>query len=156
MNKSAIISSNEKYRYGLLRSWDIHKPYVMFIMLNPSTADGVKDDPTITRCINFAKSWGYGGLWVGNLYAYRATDPKELKNTPDPWGPENFMQLQSMVDRCKIIVCAWGNNKGRPSRIFNKFDNLFYLGLSNNGTPKHPLYLKKGLKPIAFNPKEIV
>ena len=149
MNKSAIISEDKMYRYELSRQWDDQKPYVMFIMLNPSTADGMKDDPTIRRCINFGKSWGFGGIQVGNLYAYRATNPKELKNKADPWGPDNSAHLISMANRSKIIVCAWGHNKGIPVKIWKMFvkDKLYCIEKSVLGTPKHPLYLPKTLRP---------
>ncbi len=149
MNKSAIISQEKMYRYELSRQWDSEKPYVMFVMLNPSTADGLKDDPTIRRCINFAKSWDYGGIWVGNLYAYRATNPKELKNVANSYGPDNDMHLISMANQSAIVICAWGHNEGTPSsilRIFSK-SRLYYIDKSVNGTPKHPLYLKGDLKP---------
>ena len=153
MNKSAVISQDGIYRYELSRSWDTDKPYVMFIMLNPSTADGGKDDPTIRRCINFAKSWGYGGIHVGNLYAYRSTNPKDLKKVANPWGPDNDIHLILMAGRSEIIICAWGNNSGVPARIWEIFSNsrLYYIEKSVNGTPKHPLYLKGNLTPKALS-----
>ena len=149
MNKSAIISQDKMYRYELSRQWDSMKSCVMFIMLNPSTADGIKDDPTIRRCINFAKSWDYGGIYVGNLYAYRATNPKELRNKSNPWGTENNVHLISMANRSAIVVCAWGNNKGVPANILKILSKsrLYYIEKSINGTPKHPLYLKGNLTP---------
>lgn len=149
MNRSAIISPDTKYRYELSRSWDTKKPYVMFIMLNPSSADASNDDPTIRRCINFAKSWDYGGINIGNLYAYRATNPKELKKVADPWGQENIMHLISMANQSAIVICAWGHNKGFPAFISMNLSKsrLYYIEKSINGTPKHPLYLKGNLTP---------
>lgn len=100
MDKGAIISGCGKYRYSLWRTWDKKLPKVMFIMLNPSTADAYEDDPTIRRCINFAKSWGYGGIVVGNLFAYRATNPKKLILIDDPSGSANHHYLTHMIERC--------------------------------------------------------
>lgn len=102
MIKSAIISECGKYRYSLSRIWDENKANVLFIMLNPSTADGDVDDPTIRRCIGFAKSWGYGGIYVGNLFAYRATDPKELLKVENPIGFENIHHLMDMYNELPL------------------------------------------------------
>lgn len=162
MIKGAIISDCKKYRYSLWRTWDETKPKVLFIMLNPSTADENIDDPTIRRCISFAKDWGYGSLVVGNLFALRATDPKELLNSEDPMGCDNIVYLNKMYDECDLIVCAWGNS-GIVNKICKKFKeyepltnapvDLSYIDLAKDGTPKHPLYLKKELKPKKFYEK---
>lgn len=89
MKKTAKLSDCRTYRYELWRTWDESKPYAMFIGLNPSTADETEDDPTIRRCINFAKTWGYGGLCMTNLFAYRATQPEDMKRASDPIGNKN-------------------------------------------------------------------
>jgi len=153
--KGAIISACQKYRYSLWRIWDNTKPNVLFIMLNPSTADADIDDPTIRRCIGFAKSWGYGGVYVGNLFAYRSTNPKELLKAINPIGDDNIFHLQAMSSRCEIAVCAWGNSaivtklcKNKPLSVIQIALN--YLELSNDGTPKHPLYLRSDLKPVEY------
>ncbi len=146
----AIISDCNNYRYQLWRIWDNSKPNVMFIMLNPSTADSETNDPTIRRCIGYAKSWGYGGVYVGNLYAYRATDPKQLKLVDKPIGDDNIKHINEMMTKCEKIVCAWGNHEGRPDHIFSNFNNLHYIKLNADGTPAHPLYLKKDLEPKVF------
>lgn len=146
----AIISQCQKYRYQLWRIWDETKPMIMFIMLNPSTADSDINDPTIRRCIGYAKSWGYGGIYVGNLYAYRATDPAVLKEVDNAFGIDNEKHLKEMDSKCDKIVCAWGNGEGRPEHIFSKLNKLHYLKLNVDGTPSHPLYLKKDLMPIKF------
>lgn len=159
IEKGAIISEDEKYRYQLWRIWDKTKPLVLFIMLNPSTADADNDDPTIKRLIGFAKSWGYGGFYVGNLFAYRSTDPKGLLSQSDPVGWVNGHHLLNMQFKCELIVCAWGNrpilNKLKQtvfdSTILNK--KLHCIDLSNDGTPKHPLYLKGDLQPKPYYPK---
>lgn len=149
-NKGAIISDCEMYRYQLWRTWNDDLPKVMFIMLNPSIADASIDDPTIRRCISFAKSWGFGGLFVGNLYAYRATNPKELKTVIEPIGKFNCAHIVSMASRSEMIVCAWGNNE-KPHDYILCLKNLHYLELSIHGIPKHPLYLKSNLKPKKYD-----
>lgn len=157
---SAFLSDCGKYRYSLTRIWDENKPRVLFIMLNPSTADAEKDDPTIRRCIGFAKDWGYGGLYVANLFALRATNPKDLLTAPFVVGVENEKWIRRMSALAHLVVCAWGNGSivdklqkrldhtWKPLSWVNK--PLHYLELSNDGTPKHPLYLPKHLKPIRY------
>jgi len=157
---TAVISDCEKYRYALTRAWDDSKPMVMFLMLNPSTADAAQDDPTIRRCIAFAKSWGYGSLCVGNLFAYRSTTPKELLSCENPVGDKNKFWIDMMAAKSKMIVCAWGNANivdKLAKRFTNEsfqpllgLNNLYYIDLAKDGTPKHPLYLKGDLIPINF------
>ena len=106
----AQFSACRKYRYALWRNWDGSKPYAMIIGLNPSTADENENDPTITRCINFAKSWGYGSVCVTNLFAYCATVPSDLKASNDPIGTENDAWLYKLGKEAAIIVAAWGND----------------------------------------------
>ncbi len=155
MNIGALISSCKRYRYKLWRIWDDDLPKVLFIMLNPSTADESKDDPTIRRCINYAKSWGYGGLFVGNLYAYRTTDPRELKKIYDPIGDDNYKCLLEMFQKCSAVICAWGNNEPMPIELKKNLSRLHYLELSKTGIPKHPLYLKKDLKPTVWRKDQL-
>lgn len=146
MKKTAVISEDGKHRYKLSREWDASLPKVLFIMLNPSTADAENDDPTIRRCIGFAKAWGYGGIWVGNLFSYRTAYPKELKGH-DVYTSENLKHIYDMKNQSDKIICAWGNSRGLPAYICNRFDGIYYLELSKNRTPKHPLYLKGSLLP---------
>jgi len=155
VTRNAVISDCEKYRYTLYRKWDKSKPIIMFLMLNPSTADATFDDPTIRRCIGFAKSWGYGGLFVGNLFAYRATNPKSLFLTDNPIGKNNEEFIGTMARLSQKIVCAWGNSaivkkllKKHPNYkpLLGLGNNTYYIDLSNDGTPKHPLYLKGDLE----------
>ncbi|MBK0384525.1 DUF1643 domain-containing protein [Pedobacter sp. SD-b] len=160
VTSSAVISDCKKYRYTLTRTWNDEKPRVLFIMLNPSTAEADKDDPTIRRCVGFAKSWGYGGIYVVNLFALRATNPKDLLTAPFVVGVENEKWFRRMSSIADLVVCAWGNspivNKlqkrldhtWKPLSWINK--PLHYLELSKDGTPKHPLYLLKDLKPKEF------
>src|SRR5947209_16246810 len=104
----AIFDSTGTYRYSLWRQWSTDCPPVAFIMLNPSTADDRKDDPTIRRCIGFARAWGFGALEVVNLFAYRATDWSKLLEVDDPVGPENDDYIVQAVERCPCVVAAWG------------------------------------------------
>ena len=156
MKRDAVISKCGKYRYSLIREWNKSKQKVLFLMLNPSDADDKKDDPTIKRCINFAKDWGYGGLMVANLYAYITDNPKELFTSKNPEGFDNIRYIKKMINECKIVVCAWGNKQGLPPLYLQKLSDLYFLELSDvDGTPKHPLYLNKTskLRKFKFNNK---
>ncbi len=149
MIKDAVISECGKYRYQLLREWDAKLSKILFIMLNPSTANAQEDDPTIRRCIGFAKSWGYGGIYVGNLFAYRSTNPKELLKSSDPIGPNNFDNIKIMANKCEYMVMAYGNgNKEMPyspillTLLIENY-NVVHIGpLTKQGNPRHPLYIK--------------
>ena len=126
-----------------------------FIGLNPSTADEIKNDRTVTRCENFAFEWKYGGLWMLNIFAFRATDPRRMKAAPDPVGPDNDAYILRVADKAGLIVAAWGNNGEYGSRGLTvcqllKHTNLYCLGVTNQGQPKHPLYLKADLKPVLY------
>jgi hypothetical protein len=141
MEKTAILSQDEKYRYQLSRCWDETKPCILFIMLNPSTADANIDDPTIRRVISFAKSWGYGGVYVGNLFAFRSTDPKGLKQTADPVGENNIQHIQTLVGLVDKVIYAWGNNQKEPKWLTDLVATPYCIDISKKGVPKHPLYL---------------
>ncbi len=128
-------------------------PLVLFIDLNPSTADETNDDPTITRCVNFARAWGFGGLVMANLFAYRATDPQKLSQCPDPVGPENNRSLLKLQEEASLVVAAWGNHGtlfDRGSEVLKLLKEPHCLEMSLSGQPKHPLYLKSDLKPRAI------
>lgn len=154
MKKSAYISSDGKYRYVLRREWGFDvKNHVAFVMLNPSTADARIDDPTIRRCIGFAQSWGYDGLSVVNLFAYRATNPKNLMRAADPIGPDNDEWIRDITLRSKITVAAWGtkgNFLGRDQSCGKFLPFLYCLELTKDGFPKHPLYVKSMRRPEIF------
>lgn len=124
----------------------------LFIMLNPSTADEVKDDPTIRRCIGFANAWGYGILEICNLFAWRATRPNDLKAAEDPVGPENDRYILEAAGRAEKIVAAWGNHgqhfgRSVEARALLRGHNIECLGVTQLGEPKHPLYVLKGQQP---------
>jgi hypothetical protein len=153
--KSAVISECGTYRYLLTRTWDGSLPGVGFIMLNPSTADASVDDPTIRRCIGFAKAWGYGAITVRNLYALRSTDPKALRSHPHPHGPDNYRYLEAAVSD-DLTVCAWGANadpidsRGLIDALLGWGGQPHHLGLTKGGFPKHPLYLRADTTPTPF------
>jgi len=154
----AILSKDRKYRYVLSRIWDDSKDKIVFIGLNPSTADEKEDDPTIRKCISYAKKWGYGGLYMLNLFAYRATKPKEMKKANNPIGDENDKYLDEYVNKSDKVICAWGNNgsfQNRSYKILNKYNNLYYLKLNKSKEPSHPLFLSRDLKPIKFDKKKL-
>lgn len=154
---SAHLSACGAYRYRLERQWDQGRPKVAFIMLNPSTADADQDDPTIRRCIGFAKSWGFGGLIVGNLFALRSTDPGALYRHPDPVGPDNDKHLGAIARSAEQVVCAWGTHgkllaRGlRVSELLADF-NLSALKITADGLPGHPLYIAGNTQPRAWFP----
>ena len=151
LDAGAAFSYCRKYRYSLWRIWDNNLRKVMFIGLNPSTANELVDDPTIRRCIGFARSWGYGGLYVVNLFAYRATDPKRLRKVANPVGHENDKWLLETASQVEIIVAAWGNKGAylnRDCEVRKMLPNLYCLGVTKPGQPRHPLYLRKDLLPI--------
>lgn len=151
MKKSAVLSNCRNYRYELWRVWDETKPHAMFIGLNPSTADETEDDPTIRRCISFAKSWGYGGLCMVNLFAFRATQPVDMIKAADPIGEKNDATLVRLSKSAGVIVAAWGNNgtfMNRSTEVKERLPNISALKINKSGEPAHPLYLNSALKPV--------
>lgn len=151
MSRQTILSADRLYRYALWREWIGGEGYAMFIGLNPSTADETQDDPTIRRCISFAKAWGYSGLCMTNLFAYRATKPVDMKAASDPVGSENNVHLLTLAEGAGVIVAAWGANgtfKERDAEVKRLLPNLHCLSLTKDGHPGHPLYLLKTLTPV--------
>jgi hypothetical protein len=126
----------------------------MFVGLNPSTADETSDDPTLTRCINFAKSWGYGGVCMANLFAFRATEPSVMKASDDPTGTENNKWLKKLAKDAALVVAAWGNDGSyleRSEQVKELLPNLYCLKLNKSGEPAHPLYQAAKLKPMVLS-----
>lgn len=126
-------------------------------MLNPSTADDRNDDPTIRRCISFAKQWGFGSIEVVNLFAYRATDPSELLKCPDPIGDQNDSFILEAQLRSTFTLLAWGTKGallGRDQLVLDilngRSNQVFCLEKTKNGFPKHPLYVRNDIEPIPF------
>ena len=147
----AVFSDCRKYRYALWRIWDGNKPLVMIIGLNPSTADETSNDPTITRCKSFARSWGYGGVLEANLFGFRATSPNELRVYHEPVGKENDLWVHEIAKEAVIKVAAWGNYGkflNRSEKILASLDQLHCIQMNKSGEPAHPLYLKAELKPV--------
>jgi len=153
--KDAYISEDGIYRYSLNRDWNEEFPMMLFVMLNPSTADAVVDDPTIRRCIGFAERENMGGIEVVNLFAFRATDPKDMKAAADPIGPENDIVIRQALEDAEMVVCAWGNHgvyQGRSQAVLqlirDEGHTPYSIGPCNGkgkGEPPHPLYRKGDL-----------
>lgn len=148
ISSSSQFDSARTYRYLLTRQWgEDEQNFINFILLNPSTADETKDDPTMRRCINFAKQWGYDGMYVTNLFAYRSTDPKKLKQVKDPIGPENDDYIKKYANRAQRVVVAWGNHGelyGRGKDVIEMLsgiEGVCCLGKTKKGEPRHPLYV---------------
>lgn len=147
----AHFSDDRIYRYALSRTWDSAKPKLMFIGLNPSTADETKLDPTLRRVIRFADREGCGGLWMANLFAFRATNPIHMKASFDPIGPRNDAWLLRMAEQCHPhIIVGWGAHGGwlgRDTEVCEllkqyNFTPVRCLGLTKDGHPRHPLYVR--------------
>lgn len=151
----ALISECGQFRYYLIRQWDAGLPLLGFVMLNPSKADAILNDPTIKKCMTFAHALGYGGIVVMNLYAYRATNPADLKRAGYPIGPLTDTVIQLLLPSCAAVVCAWGANaRQRPERaaqvhsLLLRHSAVYALRLLSDGTPEHPLYLPSACKLI--------
>jgi hypothetical protein len=145
---NAYFSDDRTYRYALSRVWDVHKPMLGFIGLNPSTADENKLDPTLRRIVRFAMRENCGGFWMFNLFAFRATVPRVMLLAHDPVGPDNDRWLMDGIRWCEFMVCGWGahgGHRGRDMEVRKLFKGhkLWCLGLTKDGQPKHPLYLPK-------------
>jgi hypothetical protein len=149
--RGADITPDGLYRYRLWRQWHASPTRAcLFIMLNPSTADGIEDDPTIRRCVDFARGWGFGRLDVVNLYALRATDPAALRKVADPIGPLNDQRILEAAATADQIVAAWGvfgDTRVRANYVrellVSRGRTVYCLGVTNDGCPRHPLYLPR-------------
>ena len=149
----ADISANGQYRYSLWRRIAERGPTILFVGLNPSTADHEVDDPTIKAMCEFARRWGYALILVGNLFAYRAMDPKKLKEVSDPIGPENEVKLAELRSRADMCVACWGNggSMGRRGRIAMKLlGDTSCVAVNKTGHPKHLLYVRRDTKLMSF------
>ncbi len=153
----AIFSRDRQHRYVLWRRWTDSRRMIAFIGLNPSTADEVRNDPTVTRCINYAKAWGYGGMYMLNAFAFRATDPRNMKRCDYPVGPHNDGFILDYVRRAKAVVVCWGVHgafQGRSAALARLLRGVpvCCFGVTKSGEPKHPLYLSKTTKTIPWVP----
>ena len=148
----ATLSKDRVYRY----TWGVafhdfegaQRQSCIFLMLNPSTADENKTDPTVRRCMGFARQWGFASLSVINIFAYRATNPKELRFVNDPIGDWNDIIIKRTADKAPMVVCAWGTHgglRGRGKQVLEMLEpyneKLFHFGWTKNGQPRHPLYV---------------
>lgn len=157
LDAGALFSPCRRWRYMLWRRWDERRGVCAFVCLNPSTADETKDDPTVRRCVNYAKSWGYGALWMLNAYAFRATHPQEMKmQGVGAIGVRNDEYLHAAAVNSNLVVAAWGSHidSFREQAILRMFRRakrpMHVLGLTLQGHPKHPLYLRADLRPMPW------
>ncbi|EBA04353.1 MAG: DUF1643 domain-containing protein [Paracoccaceae bacterium] len=153
----AIYSPCEKYRYSLTRVWDETAPRALYVMLNPSTATEVQNDPTVERCERRSRALGFGAFQVCNIFAWRDTDPRNMKAAKDPVGPANNATISDACKWANTIVCAWGTHgahlaRGKEVTKLMRATNLplFHLGLSKAGHPKHPLYISYETQPVLW------
>lgn len=150
----AIFDVSGSYRYSLWRTWSTNHPQIAFILFNPSTADEQKNDPTIRRCVGFARAWNFGSIEVVNLFAFRATHYEDLFKVDDPIGAENNCFLTQAIECCSAIVLGWGNRGTFLSRdrqvmaFLTGRTNVFCLGMTKSGQPRHPLYVKGNTSPV--------
>ena len=158
VRSSARFSPDGKYRYNLERVWDPGKKLVCFVLLNASTADARKNDPTVRRLIGFADRWGYGGFWLGNAFGFKTMDPRQLCEpyNSDPIGLDNDRCLLEMVNDSDLTVAGWGNwgalgGRGdKVAELLTSQRELFCLGVTLRGQPKHPLYLRATATPVIY------
>ena len=156
LDSGAEISECGRYRYWLSRRLGMGERSVAFVGLNPSTADASIDDPTIRRCVGYARAWGYDWLYMVNLHAFRSTDPKGLPQDPlEAVGPRNQEALIWVAQRSELVIAAWGSNplntyaQQLAARV-RQMKNAHYLRLNSDGNPAHPLYLPAALQPQPF------
>jgi hypothetical protein len=147
--REAKFCNTKKNRYFLKREWDNSKGLLLYLMLNPSVADEKKDDPTIRRLISFTKKFNYGGFLVGNIFTTITPNPKEIDRSKGI-SDKNFKELFKLINKVDQIVYAWGNTVEEPQLLKESVLNPKCFGKNLNGTPKHPLYLPKNSKLIAY------
>jgi hypothetical protein len=157
----ALISDNKEYRYELTRVWEPKKPKILYIGLNPSTADETDDDQTIRKLIQYSKNWGYGGLVIVNVFAYRSRDWKKLVCHSNPIGVSNKLTLQSWAFLCKKrsmrVMFMWGRNAAKVNPEWVAEVEAMFLEndvecfqLNMDGSPVHPLMLPYSVEPIKY------
>jgi len=154
LDTGAVFSRCQRYRYLLWRTWDSARPFVTIIGLNPSRADATHNDPTIRRCQQFAMDWGFGGVYVVNLFAYRSPYPEKLRQYYRPVGPENDQYIQQAIHDAERTVLAWGNDghwRGRDRKVLSWIDQPWCVKQNKTGQPAHPLYQPASAKIKPFN-----
>lgn len=154
---TAVYSDCERYRYALTRTWDLSGKRLLFVMLNPSKATEVQNDPTVERCERRARALGFGAMQVTNIFAWRETDPHKMRKARDPIGPDNDSILQNGALWADLIIAAWGTHGAHLDRgaateqlLRETGKPLHSLGLSKHGHPKHPLYISYAQQPMPW------
>ncbi|MDU8943824.1 DUF1643 domain-containing protein [Ovoidimarina sediminis] len=154
----AVYSPCERYRYTLTRTWAPGTGKIVFVMLNPSTATEVQNDPTVERCERRARALGYGAFRVCNIFAWRETDPGKMRKANDPVGPGNDAAITEACGWADRIVCAWGTHGAHLERgaaverlMRGTGRQLYHLGLTKDGHPKHPLYIGYATQPVPWD-----
>lgn len=154
---TATYSECERYRYALTRTWDAGGTKVLFVMLNPSKATEVQNDPTVERCERRARALGFGAFQVTNIFAWRDTDPHEMRKAKDPVGPENDAAIMAGVAWADQVIAAWGThgahlNRGPDMAALLRATGkpIFTLGQSKHGHPRHPLYISYSQQPVLW------
>lgn len=155
--RTARLDRTGAYRYRCSRSWDPAGPRAAFVLLNPSAADARQDDPTLRRCIAFARAWGFGALDVVNLFARRTADPRRLARFADPVGPRNDRHVRAVVRAADFVLAGWGN-AGRlldrhraAGRLLAGGPPPHCLGVTARGCPRHPLYVPSRIRPVPWD-----
>jgi hypothetical protein len=162
--RGCVLSDCGTHRYRLHREWDKSRPTLAFLMLNPSTADHLTDDPTVTRCLLRAAAGKFGRLEIANLFPLRATYPDELLTHPDPLGPTRGSvtadgAILDVISNAHFVICAWGAHRAAEERADDVMrlikmtgmrNKLYHLGLNKDGSPKHPLYIAGSTRPKPF------
>lgn len=161
IERAAIFSKDEQYRYTLTRVWNRNLPLLGMVLLNPSTATAEEDDPTIHRQSVRARHLGFGGLIVTNIFAWRSTDPDKIYRVPDPIGPDNDRYIKEAMFGCKQVVCGWGQHGAHMGRGYLVARMLqtwgvptFALHINDDGSPAHPLYLPYTAPLLSYQPQE--
>ena len=156
-HSGATFSSCAQYRYLLWRTWEPGARTILFLMLNPSTADAVANDPTVERCQRRAIAMGFGRMMVANIFALRSTDPQALYAHPEPIGPENNEAILEAAQQADLVVCAWGTHGAHQARglavlrmLRDAGVEITCLGVNKDGSPKHPLYVAYRASPVAM------
>jgi hypothetical protein len=159
---TAVYSDCERYRYSLTRIWDPAGTKALFVMLNPSTATEVQNDPTVERCERRARTLGFGAFQVTNIFAWRDTDPRKMRAAADPVGPQNDQAILEGAAWADQIIAAWGTHGAHLQRgpqveaLLRGLDKpLFHLGLSKAGHPKHPLYIAYSQQPALWSDRSV-
>ena len=158
--RGAHFSPCRRWRYRLWIEWNQDRPVMLWLLLNPSTADEIANDPTVERCQRRAHASGFGSVGIANIFAWRSTDPAGLLATEDPVGPENDAAIIDMATRADLIVCGWGKHGsllGRGPAVEEMLRSrrairhkLHALKLNADGSPRHPLYVGYEAKPVAW------